>query len=207
MIKRYIPIITATSIILLVTSIILYITNVENRYYAGFVGALSNSDYEKMEDYLLAISNINTAKYLFLKGVKLFYEGDESSGVRYLLNSISNQKLLEKEIALAKLIVGNYLLMEKKDPSGIGLVTSPECNKYFQDYVAFIVGLYNFNNQNYDEALEFFSSLTNSGNEELKKESLLRISFILLSKGKDIDQSIIDKLSKFDINITNVLTE
>ncbi|MEN2998389.1 MAG: hypothetical protein ABDH28_05080 [Brevinematia bacterium] len=206
--KKTLIIIFVFSTILLISAIIIYILSEEKRLLSEFLHKLEKADEESLVKILSKISNSNPSKYFFLKGLKDFYDGNEKSAISNLTKAISTPGLSEKEIGASKILIGQYLLLEKKDTKGLDLLTSGEAYKSFPEHVSFIIGMYNFEKGSYEEALEFFIPLTNAQNKEVREEALVRISFIQTAKYGKVSEEIKKQLSEINKELyKNLLTD
>ncbi|MCS7299554.1 MAG: hypothetical protein RMJ37_06340 [Spirochaetia bacterium] len=194
-----------SAVVLLILALLLGVINEENRLHTDFVNALKDYDYEKANLILDKMSNVNISRYYLLKGVKDLLDGNEKSGLSNLFLSLSNTKLGEKEIALSKLLIGQYLLLEVGDIKGIQFLTDEGCQRYYKEYADYTLGVYNFNKESYDEALDFLIGVTNARDEKMKKDTLLRLYFINMLKSNYVDESLKKQLSDFEISPKELL--
>lgn len=198
-------IILVIAVVLIAIAVLLGVVSEEKRLHSDFMDALSKSDNERLEEILSKVSNINISKYYFLKGVKSLLDGNEKLGLSNLFLSLSNARLVEKEIGLSKLLIGQYLLLETKDTKGIQFLTSEECQKYYKEYADYTLGVYNFNKENYDEALDFLIGVTNTRDEKMRKDALLRVYFIQMLKSNYVDENLRKQLLDFEISPKELL--
>ncbi len=200
--KKFVYIVFFFSLLVFLISLSLRILNRDQKLYSEFVNAMNLNDSQKIDSFLVSISNVSLDKYNFFKGIRCFWEGDFEEGFFILSSLLSNRSLSSKEVSIAKFLVGYYLLFEKNDSKGISFLTS-EPYTFFPEFVSYVIGVYNFNKGNYDEAIEFFYSSTNIPNENVRKDVISRILFIEISKygeaGKDI------KGISYKFEFTNVL--
>ncbi|MFN4245000.1 MAG: hypothetical protein ACK4F9_02495 [Brevinematia bacterium] len=195
--KKQIYFIFLSSLAVFLLSLVVISINNEKKIYYEFLELLKSDD-GKIDSYLLYLSNKDFSKYLFLKGIKHFWNNEPKEGYSSLVKALSNGRLRDKEIGISKFLIGQYLLFEENNPEGISFLTSEESYKFFHYYVNYALGIYNFNKENYDEAIEFFNLATNIPNEEIKKDIFLRIYFIETAKYKDVNENTKKTLSSVD---------
>ncbi|MGC8964684.1 MAG: hypothetical protein ACP5KI_04920 [Brevinematia bacterium] len=210
--KNYLIITTILLLFSLLTFVIstfIIYPNKWKNYLIEFIQSIESNDNNKINKILLEISNSGKPEeYNFFYGLLKFYNGEEEEGTK-ILTSISNSNLNEEEKVIMNFLVGEYLLFNK-DVSGIPLLLSKECYNIFSNYVNYTIGIYNFDKGNYEEALEFLYSATNIENQEIKKEVLLRITFIYLLKEGKIESNIISEIEKLESNknfISNIINQ
>lgn len=182
------------SIIFFAISLIFYVIFEGQRVDKEFFELLQKGNEEELNRFLKDVSNRSFSKYVYFVSLKNYSEGKEKEAISGFMNLISNGNISEREIGISKFIVGYYLLFEKNDIRGMGFILSSESYKYFPEYVNYVVGLYNFEKENYDEALKFFLSITNSRDEVMRKNVLTRIAFIDLAKEGRVSKEIKEQL-------------
>lgn len=203
--KRIVFFIFLSTLVLFILSLLVYFFLKEDSQYSNFLFLLEKADEKEIEAFLVNVSNKNLMKYYLLSGIKDFYDGEEGLGISNLMIVITNETLSKRDIAVAKFLIGSYLLLEENRLEGIGFLTSSETIKYFSNYVYYIIGVYNFDKENYDEAMDFLLPITNFNNEEIKKDILLRISFIQLAKEGKLSKEIESQILKLDKNIIETI--
>lgn len=181
-----------------IISLTIYMVFEEKRVDKEFFDLLQKGDEEELLRFLEEVSNKSFSKYLYFSSLKDYSEGKEKEAIRGFVSLISNGSISEKEMGVAKFIVGYYLLFERNDIKGMKFVLSPESCKYFPEYVNYVVGLYNFEKENYDEALRFFLGITNAKDEVMRRNVLTRIAFIELAKGGKVSRGVKEQLERID---------
>lgn len=184
--------------IFLVFSLVVYVAVEPKRIDVEFFRLLESGDEEKLNKFIIDISNKNFQKYVYFSSLIDYFDGRDKEAVEGFLSLISNGGISEKELGVSKFIVGYYLLFEKNDMRGMSFILSPESYKYFSEYVNYFIGLYNFERENYDEALKFFLVITNSSDENMRKSVLARIAFIELVKDNKVSKEVKDQLKSID---------
>lgn len=184
--------------IFLVFSLVVYVAVEPKRIDVEFFRLLESGDEEKLNKFITEISNKNFQKYVYFSSLIDYFDGRDKEAVEGFLSLISNGGISEKELGISKFIVGYYLLFEKNDMRGMSFILSPESYKYFSEYVNYFIGLYNFERENYDEALKFFLVITNSSDENMRKSVLARIAFIELVKDNKVSKEVKDQLKSID---------
>lgn len=196
--RRLIFLVFVGSVLIFLATLIISIPSREEKLYSEFLSLLREESEEKMISFLIRVSNESEGKYYFLRGIKKFYDGDGEGGSKDLIKAVSSYNLSEKEAGLSKLLVGQYLLLEKKNERGIEFLRSKEVYNKFSDYANYILGLFSFEKGNYDEALKLFASITNTVREEIKREALRRILFIKLLREGKAEENVRKQLSEID---------
>lgn len=184
--------------IFLVFSLVVYVAVEPKRIDVEFFRLLESGDEEKLNRFITEISNKNFQKYVYFSSLIDYFDGRDKEAVEGFLSLISNGGISEKELGVSKFIVGYYLLFEKNDMRGMSFILSPESYKYFSEYVNYFIGLYNFERENYDEALKFFLVITNSSDENMRKSVLARIAFIELVKDNKVSKEVKAQLKSID---------
>lgn len=196
------------SVITLILSF-LFINQSKNRYYLiELTKSLETENTNRLNKILEEVSNINIERYkLFYSLVKL-YNGEEDEGIK-LLKTITNSSLTKEERSIANFLLGEYLLFNKDD-SGIPLLLNEDTYNMFSNYINYTIGVYNFEKGNYEESLDFLKLATNVKDNEIKKDILLRISFIQLMKEGKVEENIINEINKLESNknfVSNLINQ
>lgn len=182
----------------LVVSFVVYMVFEGVEAEKEFFDLLQRGDEAEFNKFIVEISNKSFSRYVYFVSLKDYFEGREEEAISNLVTLISNRSVSEREIGVSKFIVGYYLMFEKNDVGGMEFVLSPESYKYFSEYVNYVVGLYNFEKEDYDKAMKFFLSITNSKDENLRKDVLSRIAFIELKNSGKVSKDVRYQLRDID---------